>query len=84
MDNIGFKDKYDVLHVPQRSNHCNLGYAFMRFLGSADARRFYKMISGTHIAGHTSGKRLDVVPANIQSCVGTKRRVRKALRGKTA
>jgi len=77
--NHGFEGKYDMFHMPKRSARSNFGYAFLHFPHAADASRFHEKMSGVGIPGRISDKRLTIVPANIQSLVGTKQELKKTL-----
>jgi len=70
---LGFKDKYDMFHMPGRRNRQNFGYAFFQFEDSADALKFYQKMSGIRIGGRKSEKRVVVVPADVQSVTGPKK-----------
>merc|ERR550532_1179654 len=71
--NLGFKGKYGTFHMPGRSNRQNFGYAFLQFRESADACEIYEKMSGIHIGGRKSQKRIVVVPADVQSLTGPKK-----------
>lgn len=70
VDNLGFAGKYDLLYVPTGKRPAagtrNLGYGFVNFLCSQDARDFASAFSGYHFAGSQSAKVCKAVPARLQ------------------
>jgi len=67
MDQNGFAGRYDFLYLPRDVKlQANLGYAFINFLSSEDARQFAKAMNGYRFTGSASSKSCLVVPAHVQ------------------
>eukprot|EP00746_Dinoflagellata_sp_MGD_P151259 gnl/MRDRNA2_/MRDRNA2_82897_c0_seq3.p1 gnl/MRDRNA2_/MRDRNA2_82897_c0~~gnl/MRDRNA2_/MRDRNA2_82897_c0_seq3.p1 ORF type:complete len:368 (+),score=65.78 gnl/MRDRNA2_/MRDRNA2_82897_c0_seq3:70-1173(+) len=67
IDNSGFADSYNFFYLPMDTkNHANVGYAFVNFLKSSDATRFFEAFSGYRFNQIRSRKLGEVAPAYIQ------------------
>lgn len=67
IDSAGFADSYNFFYLPMDTkNQKNVGYAFVNFLKSSDATRFFEAFSGYRFNRHRSRKLGEVAPAYIQ------------------
>lgn len=67
IDNSGFANSYNFFYLPMDvKTHKNLGYAFMNFLNSSDATRFFEAFSSYRFIRVSSRKMGKVSPAYIQ------------------
>lgn len=67
IDQKGFAGKYNFLYLPRDVKfHANLGYAFINFINTADARCFEREMNGYRFTGSGSSKACEVVPAHVQ------------------
>mmetsp|Transcript_127794 Transcript_127794/g.238902 ORF Transcript_127794/g.238902 Transcript_127794/m.238902 type:complete len:241 (+) Transcript_127794:133-855(+) len=63
----GFDEKYSYIYLPTRKhNKYNLGYAFISFISSGEAKRFARTFRGFRFKGTLSCKMCDVRPAHYQ------------------
>jgi len=76
VDDLGFKNKYDVSYMPKRPGVQNLGYMFIRFLDPADAYRIWLKMNGFQFPTRRhSTKRVELVPAADQTYIGKRKRM---------
>lgn len=67
LDHSGFADSYDFFYLPMDiKNHTSVGYAFVNFLNSSDATRFFEAFSGYKFNLFRSKKIGEVSTAFIQ------------------
>eukprot|EP00928_Gymnodinium_smaydae_P058242 TRINITY_DN41454_c0_g1_i1.p1 TRINITY_DN41454_c0_g1~~TRINITY_DN41454_c0_g1_i1.p1 ORF type:complete len:371 (+),score=35.62 TRINITY_DN41454_c0_g1_i1:83-1195(+) len=66
----GFEGLFDYLYLPQYSgNQCSKGFAYINFLDPGTAYRFKQAFHCLRTSRICAGKRLRVVPANLQGYV---------------
>lgn len=67
IDFKGFQGKYDFFYMPMDvHNRTNVGYAFINFVTTRDARDFFLMFSNYRFEFHASGKIGTVAPGHVQ------------------
>jgi len=67
IDFKGFQGKYDFFYMPMDvHNRTNVGYAFINFVDTRDARDFFLLFSNYRFECHTSGKIGTVAPGHVQ------------------
>ena len=65
--NKGFKDKFDVLYLPlDKTNNCNLGFAFINFIDPIHIIHFYDEFRGKRWQKFNSDKICELAFAKFQ------------------
>eukprot|EP00746_Dinoflagellata_sp_MGD_P084365 gnl/MRDRNA2_/MRDRNA2_33493_c0_seq1.p1 gnl/MRDRNA2_/MRDRNA2_33493_c0~~gnl/MRDRNA2_/MRDRNA2_33493_c0_seq1.p1 ORF type:complete len:594 (-),score=104.58 gnl/MRDRNA2_/MRDRNA2_33493_c0_seq1:154-1935(-) len=88
LDNSGFKDKFNFLHLPvaapmARTFTSNLGYCFINFTKPEFAEQFHEQFAGKRLGVSLSSKECEITHAHVQGFEANLRHFSRATRSKS-